>query len=144
MSLRYYLDFPFIFLHIPFEVGCAKMGYPQHCRRRNVIPAKLRLSKRVVGTVSIHAITRYKLMICNITIYYKLRENLIKAKFCWTNTNMYLVSSQKSTLFLFLPLNLRKKLWYNLFLLLYDAASFFFHLEYWQYLNCCNIIVWCS
>lgn len=42
---------------------------------------------------------------------------------------MYLVSSQKSTLFLFLPLNHRKKLWYNLFLLLYDAASFFFTLN---------------
>lgn len=38
---------------------------------------------------------------------------------------MYLVSSQKSTLFLFLPLNL----WYNLFLLLHDAASFFFTLN---------------
>lgn len=43
---------------------------------------------------------------------------------------MYLVSSQKSTLFLFLPLNHRKeKLWYNLFLLLHDAASFFFTLN---------------
>lgn len=137
--------FPCIFLHIPFEVGCAKIGYPQHCRRRNVIPAKLRLSKRVAGTVSIHAITRYKLMICNITIYYKLRENLITAKFCWTNTNMYLVSSQKSTLIVSLPpFKPQKKNSGTTCFYYYMMLLGFFYLEYWQYLNCCNIIVWCS
>lgn len=44
---------------------------------------------------------------------------------------MYLVSSQKSTLIVSLPpfKPQKKKLWYNLFLLLYDAARFFFTLN---------------
>lgn len=43
---------------------------------------------------------------------------------------MYLVSSQKSTLFLFLPLNHRKeKLWYNLFYYYMMLQVFFFTLN---------------